>query len=74
MIGLDAVYLLAGLMFGAFALQHALDPADVAEIGAHAEDHALALPSSIAARIVRIASGSEIPSTRRGRSKAAMPV
>ena len=27
MIGLDAVYLLAGLMFGAFALQHALDAA-----------------------------------------------
>ncbi|RYB02687.1 DUF979 domain-containing protein [Lichenibacterium ramalinae] len=27
MIGLDAVYILAGLMFGAFALQHALDAA-----------------------------------------------
>ena len=26
MIGLDAVYVLAGLMFGAFALQHAFDP------------------------------------------------
>ena len=25
MIGLDFVYVLAGLMFGAFALQHALD-------------------------------------------------